>query len=139
MDGAKSSRAMAVRNEARLGYVPHFDVTTLDGLRVRYDDLWQRQNLVLVLISPQEGDAGARYASELEARRDEFEREATRLVVTADSVPRLPAPGAVVADRWGEILYLETGSRGQTFHYPDVDELLSWVHFAQIQCPECPP
>jgi hypothetical protein len=35
---------MATRTETRLGYVPHFDVTTVDGEGVRYQDLWQRRN-----------------------------------------------------------------------------------------------
>jgi hypothetical protein len=48
---------MASRSEARLGYVPHFDVMTIDGRRVRYDDIWQRRNLVLVLLTPQEREA----------------------------------------------------------------------------------
>jgi hypothetical protein len=130
---------MASRSEARLGYVPHFDVMTIDGRRVRYDDIWQRRNLVLVLVTPREREAGARYASQLEARRVEFEGEETTVVVTADVVPKLAAPIALVADRWGEIVFLETASGGQTFRWPDVDELLSWVHFIEIQCPECPP
>jgi hypothetical protein len=130
-----------MQNEARLGFVPHFDVTTVDGHHVRYDDVWQRRNLVLVLISPQEREDGARYASQLQARRDEFEREETTVVVTSDAVPKLPTPAALVADRWGEILYLQTASGDRTSRLPDVDvdELLSWVHFAEIQCPECPP
>jgi choline dehydrogenase-like flavoprotein len=130
---------MASWTEARLGYVPHFDVTTIDGQRVRYDDIWQRKNLVLVLVTSQEREAGARYASQLEARRAEFEREETTVVVTTDAVPKLTAPAALVADRWGEIVFLETVSDGQTFRSPDVDELLSWVHFVETQCPECPP
>lgn len=40
-------------------------MTTLDGRRVQYDDIWQRRNLVLVIVSPQERDEGARYASQL--------------------------------------------------------------------------
>lgn len=130
---------MASRSEARLGYVPHFDVTTIDGRRVRYDDIWQRRNLVLVLVTSQEREAGARYASQLEARQAEFEREGTTVVVTTEAVPKVSAPTAVVANRWGEIVFLETASGGQTFRWPDVDELLSWVHFVEIQCPECPP
>jgi len=60
-------------------------------------------------------------------------------VITTEAAPELAAPTALVADRWGEIVFLETASGGQTFHWPDVDELLSWVHFVEIQCPECPP
>jgi hypothetical protein len=54
-------------------------------------------------------------------------------------VPKLAAPVALVADRWGEIAFLEQAPAGQPFRWPDVDELLSWAHFIEIQCPECPP
>jgi hypothetical protein len=96
-------------------------------------------DLVLVLVSPQERDDGARCQSQLQARRGEFEREETTVVVTTDAVPKLPTPAVLVADRWGEILYLETSSGDQTFRFPDVNELLSWMHFIAIQCPEYPP
>jgi hypothetical protein len=130
---------MASRSEPRLGYVPHFDVTTIDGRRVRYQDIWQRRNLVLVVVIPSELETGSRYASQLEAHRAEFEAEETMVVVTSDAVPKLDAPAALVADRWGEIAFFERASVGQPFRWPDVDELLSWVHFIEIQCPECPP
>jgi hypothetical protein len=130
---------MASRSEPRLGYVPHFDVTTIEGRRVRYDDIWQRRNLVLVVVLPPERETGSRYASQLEAHRAEFEAEETTVVVTTDAVPKLAAPAALVADRWGEIAFLEQASVAQPFRWPDVDELLSWVHFIEIQCPECPP
>lgn len=129
---------MAVSREARLGYVPHFDVSTVDGRRVRYDDIWQRRNLVLVIISANERETAAQYASQLQARAEEFEREETRVVVTIDTVSTLPATTVLVADRWGEILYRASAS-DPDWRLPDAEELLSWVHFAQIQCPECPP
>jgi hypothetical protein len=130
---------MTTRSEARLGHVPHFDVTTLDGRRVRYEEIWQRRNLVLVIALPHEREAAARYALELQAHRDELEQAETTVVVTADAVPGLPAPIVLVADRWGEILHREPVSSGQGSPFPDVDELLAWVHFARIRCPECPP
>jgi hypothetical protein len=130
---------MATRSEARLGYVPHFEVTTLNGRHARYEEIWQRRNLVLIVVSRREREAATRYALQLEARRDEFDQEETAVVVTSDSVPGLPTPTVLVADRWGEILHRETASDGQALQLPDVDELLSWAHFAEIQCPECPP
>ncbi|HEY7186485.1 MAG TPA: hypothetical protein VH436_08050 [Vicinamibacterales bacterium] len=126
------------RSDARLDAVPHFDVTTLDGRRIRYQDIWQRRNLVLAVVSAADRDGAARYASELQARERDFDREETTVVVTADAVTGLPAPAVVVADRWGEIFHLEAAS-GSTSNLSDVDELLSWVHFVEIQCPECPP
>jgi hypothetical protein len=101
---------MASRSEPRLGYVPHFDVMTIDGRHVRYDDIWQRRNLVLVVVTPAERETGSRYASNLEARRAEFEAEETAVVVTTDAVPKLAVPVALVADRWGEVVYLERSS-----------------------------
>jgi hypothetical protein len=92
-----------------------------------------------VVVIPSELETGSRYASQLEAHRAEFEAEETIVVVTSDAVPKLDAPAALVADRWGEIAFFERASVGQPFRWPDVDELLSWVHFIEIQCPECPP
>lgn len=129
---------MSTQREPRLGYVPHFDATTLDGRRIRYQDIWQHQNLVLVIGDPHDREAVAHYALQLHAREAEFDREQTTVVITTDSVPTLPAPTVLVADRWGEILYLSTLA-GQPSSFPDADELLSWVHFAESQCPECPP
>ena len=130
---------MTMQREARLGYVPQFDVTALDGRHMRYDEIWQRRNLILVIVKPQEREAATRYASQLEARLDEIEHEDTTVVVTTDPISGLSAPVALVADRWGEILHLETASTGQDSPIPDIEELSSWVHFAEIQCPECPP
>jgi hypothetical protein len=130
---------MATRTEARLGYVPHFDVTTLGGERVRYQEVWQRRNLVLVIVNPREREAAVLYASQLKARRNEFEEAEATVVVTADSVSGLSAPRVVIADRWGEILHIEAPVSGGVSRLPSVDELLSWVRFARIQCPECPP
>jgi hypothetical protein len=130
---------MATRTEARLGYVPHFDVITLAGQRVRYQEIWQRRNLVLVIVSPREREAAVLYASQLEGRRNEFEEAETTVVVTADIVPGLSAPRVVIADRWGEILHIEAPVAGDVSTLPNVEELLSWVRFARIQCPECPP
>jgi hypothetical protein len=129
---------MAPIREPRLGYVPHFDVSAVDGRRLHYDEVWHRRNLVLVVFRPNEREAAAQYASRLQARAEEFRLEESTVVVTVDVVPSLSAPIVVVADRWGEILFLDSPA-DPTWRAPDVDELLSWVHFAQIQCPECPP
>jgi hypothetical protein len=93
--------SMTTRSEARLGHVPHFDVTTLDGRRVRYEEIWQRRNLVLVIVPPHEREAAARYALELQAHRDELEQAETTVVVTADAVPvQQGAEQGVVPSGW---------------------------------------
>jgi hypothetical protein len=126
------------RSDVRLDSVPHFDVTTVDGRRVRYADIWQRRNLLLILVDAYDRDAAVLYALQLQARERDFDREETAIVVTADTVAGVTGPAIIVADRWGEIVHLDAAF-GRTSQLPEVDELLSWVHFVEIQCPECPP
>lgn len=57
------------------------------------------------------------------------------LVAAAD--PDLPAdvPFIVVTDEWGEVFF---GTRAEPDHaLPAADEIVAWVRFAAIQCPEC--
>ncbi len=116
------------------GQVPHFDVATVDGGRVRYADVWQHRNLVLVLLGADTAATGS-YAKELQARAREFAEAETVLAVTAETVRGLPSPAAIVADRWGEIIHVAPGGDG----WPSPDDLLEWVNVVQRQCPECPP
>jgi len=92
---------------ARLGYVPHFDVVTLNGQRVHYRDLWQRRNVVLLLVSPGDRGVAERFAAQVDAHRSEFEESDADVVVTTGPVPGFSPPRLVVADRWGEILHME--------------------------------
>jgi hypothetical protein len=130
---------MATHAEARLRYVPHFDVTTLNGQRVRYQDIWQRRNLVLLVVSPHTRTAAVQYASQLDTRRQEFEDAEATVVITSDAVPAVSPGRAVIADRWGEVLHIEGPPRDDISEFPSIDELISWVQFARLQCPECPP
>jgi hypothetical protein len=130
---------MAVQTETRFGYVPHFEVTTVDSRRVRYQDIWQHRNLVLVIVAPEQRSAAVRYAQQLAERQREFEDAETSVIVSTDSVRGFAPPRVVIADRWGEILQIASAPGGDVSQLPSVDEVLSWVGFAQIQCPECPP
>lgn len=125
--------------ESHPKHVPHFDVRALDGQLVRYQELWQRRNLVLVLGAPDQRDAARRYASTLQSHHREFEETETTVVVTTDPVRGLPVPAVIVADRWGEIVHIETTTAAEPSRFPDVQEILAWIQFVRIQCPECPP
>ena len=131
---------MGIPTEARLGYVPHFEVTATDGGRVRYRDIWQHRNLVLAVLPPDQQTAAVRYAHSLMRRRRDFDEAETSVVVTTDSVPGVAAPHVLIADRWGEIQHnIAVPEPGDATALPDVDELLSWIRFVRMQCPECPP
>jgi hypothetical protein len=112
----------------RGGLVPHFDVRSIDGETVTYSTIWQRRNLVLVMLG--EGNGGE-YASELRAHAADFAAHNTVCLITRDSVAGVPGPGVVVADRWGEIIHIAEGD------LPAVSELLEWVDYVERRCPEC--
>jgi hypothetical protein len=123
--------AMPIREQ-----VPHFDVNTIDGRRVRYSELWQHRNLVLVLINADDRRARS-YIQALQAHAGDFLVRETALVITSEPVTGFRTPTVVVADRWGEIVHETVAPEASML--PSGEDLLEWVNFVQIQCPECPP
>jgi hypothetical protein len=116
--------------------VPHFDVTTVHGVRVAYSAIWQRRNLVLVILPSAASETSMHDISQLDGLAAECAGRDTECVVTRDVVAGTRAPAAIVADRWGEIVYAAVGGLdGGTL--PLVDDLLEWVTFLQHRCPEC--
>lgn len=114
--------------------LPHFAVRTVDGGTLAYSTIWQRRNLVLLLIGT-DPEATNRARSAVESRKCDFATADTEIVITADAIDGLPARGCVIADRWGEIVHM--ASVGPTTTFPPVDELLEWVSYTQMRCPEC--
>ena len=115
--------------------MPHFEVTRVDGARVRYSTIWQRKNLLLVVLPAAETGASADYAARLTAHRPAIAEHDAECVITRDRVPGVPSPGVVVADRWGEVHFV-AGSSGST-GLPSPEELIEWLHYVQVKCPEC--
>ena len=114
--------------------VPHFEVRTSGGELFRYASIWQHKNLVLVAL-PGDMPAGARDTLEQATRGDGFQRRESIWVVTRDHVPGLQAPAALVADRWGEIVYVTETSRVDEL--PTSSDLLDWLDYVDRRCPEC--
>jgi peroxiredoxin len=115
--------------------IPHFDVTRISGSRIEYTSIWQRKNLVLVLLPATESPESMSYISRVADRLPDLTAYDTECVVTRDVVSDVPGPAVVIADRWGEVCKVWTGSNVADF--PDVDAILEWLRFVQMQCPEC--
>ena len=113
--------------------VPHFEVRTLGGDVFGYSTIWQQKNLVLLTLSPDASDGS--YVSELSSLSSEFNDRECVCVITRDSVAGLPAPAALVADRWGEIVHVVAAS--DVANLPTPAELVEWVEYLEIRCPEC--
>ena len=108
--------------------VPHFTVRTVDGDVFEYSSIWQRKNLLLVVL-PQAPDDDGPLVSGLRARATELRALATECVVTRDDIAGLPAPGLLIADRWGEIVHVASAST------PTPEELLGWLEYRSESMP----
>jgi peroxiredoxin len=107
--------------------VPHFTVTTFRGETFAYSDIWQRKNLVLVLLPHAESAAGTKFVDQLTARMSELTADDSACVITRDSVSGVPSPGIVVADRWGEIHHLAGGKTVDDL--PSPDDVIEWLRY----------
>lgn len=117
--------------------IPHVSLTTTAGGRVVYTDIWQRRQLLLVLLPPGDRAAWAGLEADLEGARRALAEMDTVLAISRDPVAGFPAPVALVADRWGEVthgaaLRVEDGRA-----MPGRDTLLLWVEATLHRCPEC--
>ena len=140
IQAVKERRAVLRRRDG----MPHFEVTTIDGQRVRYGDLWQHCNLVFVSVDSTDDP----YGRALTQHAGDFADAETALVVSTEPITGVPTPGVVVADQWGEIAYVFDAhhpdearrfDRRGTTPMPSGRELLDWIHFVRMKCPECPP
>jgi peroxiredoxin len=114
--------------------VPHFEVRDRGGRVVSYSTIWQRRNLVLIVLSDIDTDSTRRYLSEF-ADVTAAVGEHTTCIVTSDSVSDLPAPAVVVADKWGEVIHICIASDVSELSPPT--ELLDWINYVETKCPEC--
>ncbi len=115
--------------------VPHFTVKTLDGSEFSYSQVWQKRNLVMVTLPATPAEPERDYLLSLDRVAEDFQRSEAAFVLTREAVPGLPAPGVVVADRWGEIVDLQSAAR--VADLPRPRELAEWLGFVRNRCPEC--
>jgi peroxiredoxin len=115
--------------------IPHFDVKTNEDRRISYRTIWQRRNLVLISL-PDRTCAGCEaYIAHLTVQIAAFAGLNSECVITRSRVPGIPSPSVIVADKWGEIVYVATAS--DVADLPAAQELVDWVNYLQTQCPEC--
>jgi hypothetical protein len=108
--------------------------SSADGTLVRYDDIWQRKNLLLVSL-PEDDPAAAEYAASFGLLEPELAAYDAVLLVTMTRIEGVPSPGVVVADRWGEVYYVQEADRVPALPSPHV--LADWLRFVRNECPEC--
>jgi hypothetical protein len=114
--------------------VGHFDVRTTSADRFSYSSIWQRKNLVIITLSATATDDEV-YLRELNRHEADFSEHDSVCVVTREDLPGLPAPAALIADQWGEIVHVVAAL--DVNDLPTPHELLEWVAYVASRCPEC--
>jgi peroxiredoxin len=158
-------KASAVARRGEI--LPGFTLPDVDGSSVSLESYRGRTNLVVVFAGDKMDESPvAVLLEELVARREEFTLEAAQVLVAVTSRPAAvpqrgrwtfpvlvddgarihrqvgatdaagrPAPAVFVTDRFREIFAAYQPGRGSTL--PGTKEILEWLVFINIQCPEC--
>ncbi len=146
---------------------PHCQLRSVGGSLVRLEDYRGRKNLVLVFMgdAPVPGPV-SRLLDDLDARNDELESEAAQALVIVTPRPAVaeasgrwtfpilldpearlhravgatvelgnPTSAVFVTDRFREIYAAYLPEAGSAL--PSVKEVMNWLTFINIQCPEC--
>jgi hypothetical protein len=113
--------------------IPHFEVIQHDGTRIAYAELWQRRNLLLVVLPAEVG--ADLYVRGLDASMSRLMAHETAVVITGGTVEQIEAPAVVIADRWGEVQFV--ASERAPVDLPGAEELIEWLRYVQTRCPEC--
>ena len=114
---------------------PHAQITTVEGRVFSYSSIWQRKNLVLVVLPPGESGDESEYAARLAGAAHEFSDLNSECIVTREPGGGLKPPAFLVVDKWGEILHVATAPAVE--HMPSPRALLDWVEYVEHKCPEC--
>jgi len=116
-------------------HVPRFECVTIDDIRVNYADLWQKKNLALLCLSEDTSPEAQSYIHELREALPALAVHDAVVVVTTNPIDGMPLPGCAVADRWGQMQWVASAER--IAELPSPREIAAWLHFVEIQCPEC--
>ena len=116
-------------------HVPRFECTTIDDVRVSYADFWQKKNLALVCLLEDGSPDAQSYIQQLREAQKALALHDAVVVVTTTPIEGMPLPGCAVADRWGVMQWV--ASARNVAELPSAREIAAWLHFVEIQCPEC--
>jgi hypothetical protein len=116
-------------------HVPRFECVTIDDIRVNYADLWQKKNLALLCLGEDASPEAQSYIQQLREALPALAVHDAVVVVTTNPIDGMPLPGCAVADRWGQMQWVQSADR--IAELPSPREIAAWLQFVEIQCQEC--
>lgn len=120
--------------------LPDLDLPSADGKGMRILPSGRRSHLIVV-VHERRCPACEAFVRSLEAEREEIESWDGRVLAVRDPERRLgdalglETPAVVVADQWGEVHLAHAA--GDEHAFPTPAELVQWLRYLAIQCPEC--
>jgi hypothetical protein len=115
--------------------IPHFSLTAIDGERCDYAALWQRKNLLLVVLPRAASHERDACIVRLQSHMADLTAHDTACVMTTDDVAGVNCPAVVIADRWGEVAFASEPE--SVPELPDLETIIEWLRHVQGRCPEC--
>src|SRR5690606_41996563 len=93
---------------------------------------------VLVTVHPDCAECSAYLESlrDVQGRVEEWDGRVIAARATEElAAAGVPAPAVLIADQWGELFVVEPAGADHAFIEPD--EVVAWLRYLAIQCPEC--
>jgi hypothetical protein len=112
--------------------LPEIWGTTFDGQRIHASDLRGRKNIVVIFLGQLSNEPVEQLLRALSLRHGEMQDEDAELIVVEQS--RLQNAAICIADRYGEVYFSEFCSDTAC---TSADNVMEWLRFIEIQCPEC--
>lgn len=138
-----------------------YELTKTDGSTLMLSDFRNKLNVVLIIFNGALTPAQTQWLRQLAGKSDEVRENETRVIVAVPAgqqIEGLPAELIVASDESGRVLrdlaagpstaVYFTDKFREVFHVyriaqgeplPSVDEILGWIKFVAMQCPECHP
>jgi hypothetical protein len=113
-----------------------FESATVNGAVVPHGHLWQHRNVVLFVLPDKLDVARTSYLEKLDRRLHELKPPDTSLVI-AHRIDGVPPNTIVITDRWGEVVHIAP-LESDVSVWPAIDDIIEWVSFIRMKCPECP-
>lgn len=94
-------------------------------------EAYRQEETVVLAIGPDEQASNEQMAAQL-GRPFPFLSDREGRIIAQQG---LALPSLIIADRWGDIWAAWLG--GATHQFPSEQDILQWLSFIEIQCPEC--
>jgi len=111
--------------------LPEISGAASDGRKIHTSDLRGRKNTVIIFSGEPSDESSQELIRALSDRHSEIQDEEAEIIVCEDN--ELHRAAICIADRYGEVYFSAFFSDTA----PSAENVLEWLRYIEIQCPEC--